>query len=97
MVFKTDYYLMQVKCIAECSKRAFCNTFTFIELTFVFKTFILSIFEWLLKTGFTVCILPIDGTNGIEHPTLHSRAKYNTMYSMSTTHGHRSYKKDDMM
>ena len=27
---------------------------TFIKLPFVFKTFILSIFEWSLKTGFTV-------------------------------------------
>ena len=27
LVFKTDYRLMQVKSIAECSKRAFCNTF----------------------------------------------------------------------
>ena len=27
LVFKTDYGLMQVKSIAECSKRAFCNTF----------------------------------------------------------------------
>ena len=26
LVFKTDYRLMQVKSIAECSKRAFCNT-----------------------------------------------------------------------
>ena len=25
--FKSDYGLMQVKSIAECSKRAFCNTF----------------------------------------------------------------------
>ena len=25
--FKTDYRLMQVESIAECSKRAFCNTF----------------------------------------------------------------------
>ena len=24
---KTDYRLMQVKSIAECSKRAFCNSF----------------------------------------------------------------------
>ena len=24
---KTDYRLLQVKSIAECSKRAFCNTF----------------------------------------------------------------------
>ena len=29
---------------------------TFIKLPFVFKTFILSIFEWLLKTGFTVSL-----------------------------------------
>ena len=27
---------------------------TFIRLPFVFKTFVLSIFEWPLKTGFTV-------------------------------------------
>ena len=27
LVFKTDYRLMQVKSIAKCSKRAFCNTF----------------------------------------------------------------------
>ena len=27
MVFKTEYRLMQVKSIAECSKRAFCNIF----------------------------------------------------------------------
>ena len=27
---------------------------TFINLPFVFKTVVLSIFEWLLKTGFTV-------------------------------------------
>ena len=28
----------------------------FIKLPFVFKTFVLSIFEWPLKTGFTVYI-----------------------------------------
>ena len=27
LVFKTNYHLMQVKSIAECSKRVFCNTF----------------------------------------------------------------------
>ena len=33
--------------------------FTFIKLPFVFKTIVLSIFEWSLKTGFTVvsCIV----------------------------------------
>ena len=43
LVFKTDYRLMQVKSIAECSK-----------LPFFIKTFVLYIFEWPLKTGFTV-------------------------------------------
>ena len=32
LVFKTNYHLMQVKSIAECS---FCNTLTFIKLPFV--------------------------------------------------------------
>ena len=32
---------------------------TFIKLTFVFKTFVLSIFEWPLKTGFTAFHFPI--------------------------------------
>ena len=27
LVFKADHHLMQVKRIAECSKRAFCSTF----------------------------------------------------------------------
>ena len=45
---------------------------TFIKLPFVFKTFVLSIFEWPLKTGFTVverepkgslsCIIYKDGS-----------------------------------
>ena len=30
---------------------------TFIKLPFVIKIFVLSIFKWLLKTGFTVCVL----------------------------------------
>ena len=44
LVFMTDYRLMQVRSIAEC----------FIKLPFVFKTFVLSIFEWPLKAGFTI-------------------------------------------
>ena len=47
LVFKTDYRLMQVKSISAIFS-------TFIKLPFVFKTFVLSIFEWPLKTGFTV-------------------------------------------
>ena len=53
-VFMTYYHLMQVKITADCSPWAFCNTLTFIKLPFVIKTFVLSIFEWPLKTGFTV-------------------------------------------
>ena len=50
--------LMHVKNITECSKGsgAFCNTLTFIQLPFVIKIFILSIFEWPYYTGFTVCL-----------------------------------------
>ena len=29
---------------------------TFIKLPFIIKTFVLSIFEWLLKTGFIVVV-----------------------------------------
>ena len=50
------------KSIAECSKRAFCNTYD-LKLPIVFKTFVLSIFEWPLKTGFTVCVLCILETH----------------------------------
>ena len=41
---------MQVKSIAG----AFCNTFDIHNLPFVIKILVLSIFEWSLKTGFTV-------------------------------------------
>ena len=52
MDFKTDYHLMQVKSIAECSKSAILSTF--IKLPFDNKIFVLSIFEWQLKTGLAV-------------------------------------------
>ena len=49
---------MQVKSIAECSLGAPLEhsavLLTCIKLPPVFKTFVLSIFEWPLKTGFTV-------------------------------------------
>ena len=44
---------MQVKSIAECSKRAFYSTFD-LHLATIFKAIVLSIFELPLKTGFTV-------------------------------------------
>ena len=51
LVLKTDYRLMQVKSIAECHSTIIS---TLIRLPFVLKTCVLSIFEWPLKTGFTV-------------------------------------------
>ena len=59
LVFKTDYRLMQVKSIAPWSKvllhgEHFAILLTFIKLPSVFMSFVLSIFEWPLKTGFTV-------------------------------------------
>ena len=53
MVFKTDYRLMQVISIAECSP-AILSTFS--RLPFVIMVSVLYIFEWPLKTGFTVTI-----------------------------------------
>ena len=47
MVFKTDYPLLQVK-----SDSAILSSF--IKLSFVIKIIVLSIFEWPLKTCFTV-------------------------------------------
>ena len=49
LVFKMNYHLMQVKSIAESAILS-----TFIKLPFVIKIFVLSIFEWPLKKGFTV-------------------------------------------
>ena len=48
--------------IAKCRSKVLQNAprehsailLTFIKLPFVFKTFVLSIFKWPLKTGFTV-------------------------------------------
>ena len=68
LVFKTEYRLMQVQSIAECSKgehSAMLLTYikqgghsaivsTYIKLLFVFKTSVWSIFEWPHNTGFTV-------------------------------------------
>ena len=46
---------MQVKSGAECSKGEHSATLlTFNKLPFIIKIFVLSIFEWLFYTGFTV-------------------------------------------
>ena len=54
LVFKTDYRLMQVKSIAECSKGSILQYFRppLLKLLFVVKTFDLSIFEWLFLDRF---------------------------------------------
>ena len=49
---------MQVQIIAECSKHSAILS-TLIKLPFFFKIFVLSIFEWPLKTGFTVFHLTV--------------------------------------
>ena len=55
LVFKTDYRLMQVKSIAECSNGSILQYFRS-SLSYHLSLGSLSIFEWPLKTGFTVCI-----------------------------------------
>ena len=56
IVFKTNNCLMQVKSIAECSHgwEHSAVLLTCIKLPNGVKTFVLSLFEWPLKTGFTV-------------------------------------------
>ena len=54
LIFKIDYRLMQVKSIAEKGEHS-ATLFTFIQLPFAIKIFVLSIFEWSLQTGYTVC------------------------------------------
>ena len=65
LVFKTNYGLMQVKRIAECSKHSAIRL-TFIKLPFVIKIYVLSIFEWLFYTKFYCVFRP----NRISRPTL---------------------------
>ena len=52
---------MQVKSIVECSGEHSAILLMCIKLPPFFKTFILSIFEWLLKTDLTVPLIPIFG------------------------------------
>ena len=59
LVVKTNFRLMQVKSIAECSKGSILQNFgpSFIKLPFVIMIFALSIFQWPLYTGFTVAFI----------------------------------------
>ena len=67
----TDYHLMQVKVLQNADRlslnagQKYCRMLqgehsaillTFIKLPYVIKIFVLSIFEWPLKIGFTHCI-----------------------------------------
>ena len=60
---------MQVKSIAEYSKESILQYFrpSLSYLLSKYKTFALSIFEWPLKTGFTVVLITIAVEFGIEH------------------------------
>ena len=58
MVFKKETHLMQVKSNAECSHAEHSALLlACIKLPSGFKTFVLSIFEWPLETGYTVIYL----------------------------------------
>ena len=52
--FMTDYRLMQVKVLQNALREHSAILSTCIKLPSVFKTFVLSNFEWPLKTCFTV-------------------------------------------
>ena len=53
MLFKTNYCLMQVKSIAECSKGSILQ-YLRLSLSYHLSKIFLSILEWLFYTGFTV-------------------------------------------
>ena len=55
MFFETDNDLVQV--MEHCAILSSCT-----KLPPVFKTFVLTIYEWLLKTGFTVEFIIWAGT-----------------------------------
>ena len=55
LVFNTNYRLMQVKSIAECSEGEHSAILSAsIKLPFEIKTFVFSIFEWPLKAAYSV-------------------------------------------
>ena len=98
LVFKTDYRLMQVKSIAECSKRehsAIRSTFN--KVHFVFETLVLSNFDWplIIRTadseGFRIYEIRLysQGPNVIPHrqifhyeSSMYFRAYENTLFPL---------------
>ena len=71
LVFKTDYHFKHVKNIAECGRGRSAILSTFIKLPFIIQIFVFSIFEWPLKTGFTVYFSSPNSIrlSGIKTPT----------------------------
>ena len=65
LVFKTNYRLMQVKSIAECSKGSVLQYFRPSLGYHVITIFVLSIFERLHKTSFTIIGLEIQFLVGV--------------------------------
>ena len=51
---------MQVKVLQNSPREHSAILLTFIKLPYVLKTFVLSVFEWPLKTDFTVYQKPAD-------------------------------------
>ena len=57
LVFKTDYRLMQVKSIAECSKGSILQSFgPSLSYHLALRPLFCLFFEWPLKTGFTIIL-----------------------------------------
>ena len=55
LVFKTNYHLMQVKSIGECSKGSILQYLRpSLSYHLSLRSFVLSIFEWPFYTGYTV-------------------------------------------
>ena len=74
LVFKTDYLLMQVKSIAECPKRSILLYFRpALSYHLSLRLLFFPIFEWPLKTGFTVganytlCVYVFEGKMLLVH------------------------------
>ena len=66
---------------------------TFIQLPFVMKVFVLSIFEWPLKTCFTVYSHITRNFTNLSHPTLHLFHSIQSIQSYEEE-GHVCYERD---
>ena len=66
LVFKTDYRLMQTKSIEVCSKGSVLQYFLPLNYQLSLSSF-LSIFDWSLKTDFTVTKTPILAASSCTH------------------------------